>query len=263
MTLSDTLFLLASKFIWFVLRPESWVILGVGLVFAGAAFRRWRLATVAGGATFAFVLLLSIVPLGEIAIRPLEARYPPNPAIGRVDGIILLGGSEDAAATAYWNQTQFGESGERYLQALALARRFPDAQLIFTGGSGLLRDLAGRTVSESDVARRFFQDQGLSPDRLTVESQSRTTAENARLTFALLDPMPEQRWLLVTSAHHMPRAMESFRAAGWQGVTAWPVDFRFRPLSRSIGWDFARNLDTLNTALREYVGLIDYRLAGR
>lgn len=263
MTLFDTIFFVVSKLVWFVLRPESWVALGAGLTFAGLTLRRWRLARIAGGLTVAFTLLVSIIPVGELAIYPLEARYPPNPPVGQIDGIILLGGSEDAAATAHWDQTQFGEAGERYTQAIALARRYPDARLVFTGGSGLLRDTAGRTVSESDVAVRFFAEQGLPPERLTVESQSRTTAENARLTYALLKPELGQSWLLVTSAHHMPRAMESFRAAGWQGVTAWPVDFRYRPLGRSIGWDFARNLDTLNTALREYTGLIAYRLAGR
>lgn len=263
MTLSDTLFFILSKTVWFVIRPESWIILGVGVAFLSCLRRRRGLALWAGGLTFALMLLVAVLPLGEWAIRPLEARYPVAPAVTRVDGVILLGGSEDAAGTAYWDQSQFGEAGERYTTALALARRFPQAQVIFTGGSGLLRDTAGRAVSESDVARRFFAEQGLAADRLTLESQSRTTAENARLTLALIRPDPAQRWLLVTSAHHMPRAMESFRAAGWQGVTAWPVDFRYRPPSRSIGWDFARNLDTLNTAIREYVGLVAYRLTGR
>lgn len=263
MSLSDTAFFVLSKIVWFVIRPESLIVLGVGLAFAGTLLRRWQLASWASGVTFSVTLAVAVVPLGELAIRPLELRYPAEPSLTRVDGIILLGGSEDAAGTAHWGQTQFGEAGERYPAALALARRFPDARLIFTGGSGLLRDASARSVSEGDVARRFFAEQGLEAGRLTVEDQSRTTAENARLTRALIQPVAGERWVLVTSAHHMPRVMASFDAAGWAGITAWPVDFRYRPLSRSIGWDFARNLDTLNTAMREYVGLLAYRIAGR
>lgn len=263
MTLFDTAFFVLSKIVWFVIRPESWVVIGAGLALLGTLSGRRRLAGWAGGATFAFVLLLAVVPVGELAIRPLERQYPVEPPLDRVDGILLLGGSEDAAASAHWGQPQFGESGERYPAALALARRFPQARVVFTGGSGLLRDAGGRAMSESDVARRFFADYGLAPERLTVEGQSRTTAENARLTLALIRPDAADRWVLVTSAHHMPRAMGTFRRAGWQNVTAWPVDFRYRPMSRSIGWDLARNLDTLNTALREYVGLLAYRIAGR
>ena len=144
-----------------------------------------------------------------------------------------------------------------------LAKRFPEARLLFTGGSGALRDLAGAEASEADMAGRFFHDQGVSPERLLLEGQSRNTAENARLSLALAAPAPGETWVLVTSAFHMPRAMRSFETAGWTGLVPWPVDYRTSAFKDGMGWNLTRNLLVLNTAIREQVGQIAYRLTSR
>lgn len=106
-----------------------------------------------------------------------------------------------------------------------------------------------------------------------IEDQARNTAENASLTRALLaaqgadgavDPDGgDAPWILVTSAFHMPRAMASFKAAGWQDLTPWPTDFRGGVFRARIGWHPARNLDELNTAVKEWGGILAYRLTGR
>lgn len=261
--MTDTLFFVASKLVWGVLRPDSWIVIGLALVCLGLWRGRARLAAWAGGVTFLWVLVLAILPLGDLAIRPLERAYPPDPSVATVTGIIVLGGGEEASASAAWERPQLGEGGDRFTAALALARRYPAARVVFTGGSGLLRDAAGDGLVGADVARAFFAAQGLSGDRVLYEDRSRNTVENARFTRAMLDPQPDEVWLLVTSAYHMPRAMESFRMAGWSGIVAYPVDFRSRGVARGIGWDLAENLRTLNVAVREWVGIAAYRLAGR
>src|SRR5690606_18132335 len=151
-----------------------------------------------------------------------------SPALERVDGIVVLGGGEDSTASAYWQQPQLGEGADRYTAALALARQHPEAKVLFTGGSGRLRSLTGAKASEAAVAEAFFRQQGLEPERLLLEDRSRNTAENARLAFALVRPGSEETWILVTSAFHMPRALRSFQAAGWEDVVPWPVDYRSR-----------------------------------
>ena len=88
-------------------------------------------------------------------------------------------------------------------------------------------------------------------------------AENARLSLALTTPAPGKTWVLVTSAFHMPRAMRSFEAAGWAGLVPWPVDYRTSAFVDGMGWNLTRNLLVLNTAIREQVGQIAYRLTGR
>jgi uncharacterized SAM-binding protein YcdF (DUF218 family) len=195
----DTLFFMASKVIWGLLRPDAWIVIGAGLTFGALMFGWRRIAKVAAGTTFAFVLLLAVVPVGDMVLRPLETRYPASPALTHnITGIIVLGGSEQAGLSARWDQVVLNEGGERFIGAMALARQHPQARVVFTGGSGALGD-AGRTSgSNAAVAERFFIEQGLDPARLTLEGASRNTAENAAQSLALIAPAPDETWVLVT-----------------------------------------------------------------
>jgi len=258
----DTLFFIASKLIGALLRPDTWIVLALAVVVLALLINRRRLALWVGSITLAVLVALAILPLGDLLLQPIERTYPAEPALGQVDGIIVLGGGEDARASTFWGQMQLNEGGERYTAALALAKRFPEARILFTGGSGALRDLAGAETSEADMAGRFFRDQGVAPGRLLLEGQSRNTAENARLSLALAAPAPGETWVLVTSAFHMPRAMRSFETAGWTGLVSWPVDYRTSAFKDGMGWNLTRNLLVLNTAIREQVGQIAYRLSG-
>jgi uncharacterized SAM-binding protein YcdF (DUF218 family) len=259
----DSVFFIASKLIGALLRPDTWIIVALAVVTLALLMNRRRLALWVGSITLALLVALTILPLGDLLLQPIERTYPVEPALGQVDGIIVLGGGEDARASAFWGQMQLNEGGERYTAALALAKRFPEARILFTGGSGALRDLAGTQTSEADIAGRFFRDQGVLPERMLLEGQSRNTAENARLSLALAAPAPGETWVLVTSAFHMPRAMRSFEAAGWTGLVPWPVDYRTSAFKDGMGWNLTRNLLVLNTAIREQVGQIAYRLTSR
>lgn len=259
----DTLFFIASKLIGALLRPDTWIVLALAVVVLAVVLNRRRLALWVGTITLNLLIALTVLPLGDLLLQPIERSFPAQPALDQVDGIIVLGGGEDARASAFWGQMQLNEGGERYTAALELAERFPEARLLFTGGSGALRDLAGAETSEADMAGQFFREHGVAPGRLLLEGQSRNTAENARLSLALAAPKPGETWLLVTSAFHMPRAMHSFEAAGWTGLVPWPVDYRTSAFKDGMGWNLTRNLLVLNTAIREQVGQITYRLTGR
>jgi uncharacterized SAM-binding protein YcdF (DUF218 family) len=259
----DTIFFIASKLIGALLRPDTWIVIALGLIVLALLTQRRRLALWTSSVTLAALFALAILPLGVLLLQPIERTYPTQPSLGRVDGVIVLGGGEDERASAYWGQMQLNEGGERYTAALALARQFPEARVLFTGGSGALRDWGGTTTSEADMAGQFFRDQGIAPNRLMLEGQSRNTAENARLSLALASPAPGETWVLVTSAFHMPRSMRSFEAAGWSGIVPWPVDYRTSSFADGIGWNLTRNLQVLNTAIREQVGQLAYRLTSR
>lgn len=259
----DTLFFIASKLIWAFIRPETWLVLGLAWGCVLLARQKTLAARRVLVVTLAAMVSIAVLPLGELLIRPLETLYPANPALTRVDGIIVLGGGEDAHRSTYWDQVQLNEGAERFTAALALARHFPMAKIVFTGGSGSLRDALGDGISGSTVAKRFFSEQGISARRLILESASRNTAENARLTFALVQPKPGQIWVLVTSAFHMPRAMRSFERVGWTGLIPYPVDYRSGRFVDDIGWDLAKNLKTLNIAVKEYVGLLIYTITNQ
>ena len=113
------------------------------------------------------------------------------------------------------------------------------------------------------MAQTFFAAHDIIEPRLIIERHSRNTAENARLSFDLIQPEAAQSWVLITSAFHMPRAMRSFETAGWQNVTAYPVDYRTASFEDHTGWNFERNLSNLNILIRELVGQLAYRLTLR
>lgn len=259
----DTAFFVASKLIGALLRPDTWILIALATVVVALIMQRGRFALWVSSLALATLLALAILPLGDLLLQPIENTYPARPHLSQVDGIIVLGGGEDLWASSYWGQIQFNEGGDRFAAGLALARRFPDAPLLFAGGSGALRDVAGAAVSEASVAEQFFLEQGIDRDRLLVEGRSRNTAENARLSFELAAPADGETWVFVTSAFHMPRAMRSFEAAGWQSLVAWPVDYRTAQFSDRIGWDLMRNMQNLQTAIREHVGQVAYRISGR
>lgn len=173
----------------------------------------------------------------------------------------MLGGAEDGRAVDAQELAGLNEAAERYTEAVALARRLPMARLVFTGGSAaMLRNEA----PEADTAARLFEALGVARERITLELKSRDTHENALFTARLLDPKPGERWLLVTSAWHMPRAMGCFRKAGF-AVEAWPVDYRAPRRLDVTHWNTSipEGLRRIDFATREYIGLVMYYLAGR
>jgi uncharacterized SAM-binding protein YcdF (DUF218 family) len=207
---------------------------------------------------FVAVLLL---PLDQWALLPLEDRFPQvtlPPA--HVDGIVVLGGATNPDMTAERGIPTLNDSAERMTEAVALARRYPTARLVFTGGQGAL--VPGET-SEADVARALFLALGVPPDQLTLEGASRTTWENAVMTKALVQPQPGQTWILLTSAEHMPRSVGIFRAVGWR-MLPWPVGYKSgHSLRLWLPSTLGGRLTNLDIAEHEWIGLVAYRLLGR
>jgi uncharacterized SAM-binding protein YcdF (DUF218 family) len=132
---------------------------------------------------------------------------------------------------------------------------------VFTGGTAALR---GSPFSEAEVAGRFFRDMGVDPGRVVLEARSRNTWENAVFTRDLVAPRPTERWLLVTSAMHMPRVIGIFRQVGFP-VIAYPVDYRTS--GQWFEWTLHKNapemLRLVDLAAHEWFGLFVYRLIGK
>jgi uncharacterized SAM-binding protein YcdF (DUF218 family) len=151
------------------------------------------------------------------------------------------------------------------LEAAMLAHKFPESKIAFTGGpAGILYE----SDTEAKGAEALLTELGIARDRLVLESEARNTYQNAVLLKAKLEREhalgPGKRWLLITSAYHMPRAMGCFRKAGLI-VEPWPVDYRTRgkaDLTRPFG-KVSEGLRRVDMASREWVGLFVYWLTGR
>jgi uncharacterized SAM-binding protein YcdF (DUF218 family) len=183
---------------------------------------------------------------------------PARPA--RVDGIIVLGGAIEPGLSADRKAISLNGNAERLVAFAALARRYPEAKLVFTGGSGNLMQPNQR---EGDWLGPFLDAAGIARERVIVERDSRNTDDNARMSKALVKPRDGEVWVLVTSARHMPRAVGIFRKQNWP-VIAYPVDYL---TTREVGWSFGFNLAgglaALDAAAYEWLGLAYYRLSGR
>jgi uncharacterized SAM-binding protein YcdF (DUF218 family) len=231
-----------------------------GAVLVATRFRRAGVRMMIGAV--AALAICGFSPLGHALILPLEERFPAwNGGQGAPDGIVILGGAIDELVSAARSQTSLTEAAERMTVAVELARQYQNARLVFSGGSGRL---IGQEVAEAVIAAQFFARLGVSSDRIALEDRSRNTAENAAFSKQVADPKPGERWLLVTSASHMPRAMGCFRKVSF-AVEAYPVDFRTRG-TEDLMRPFDRASDGLrrtDVAVREWIGLLLYWLTGR
>lgn len=209
----------------------------------------------------ASVLILLAFGCGVVAdglLRPLEQvhRRPTGPVPSPAAIVVLAGLLElQTLPGAFY---EMSSAADRVVEGIRLARRFPRALLVMSGGSG---DLFRSARPEALVLGRLARELGIPAERLRLERESRNTHENARYTAKLLRDL-EGPVLLVTSAFHMPRSVACFAKAG-RRVVPWPADSRRVDRGHWESWvPRPAHLERSALALREYVGLVAYRIAG-
>ena len=256
------MFFILSKTLGIAMLPTNFL-LGIGVL--GALLSATRFASLGRKLVIASVILLAISgfsPLGNWVLYPLEQRFPPWDATqGAPDGIVVLGGSIDPDLSIAHGVPVVRSAADRILAAATLARRYPKARIIFTGGSS---NLISNEAKEADYAVELFENLGLSRDRLEIERRARNTQENAEFSKALAVPKSGERWLLLTSAYHMPRSVGVFRKAGF-AVEPYPVDWHVGgKADLATFWIFAaEGLGSVDVGVREWIGLAAYRISGK
>ena len=256
------MFFILSKIFGFFALPSN-VLITIGLIGLVLLLTRFtRLASWLVVTSLVLIALAGLSPLGNALLLPLEQRFPPwDAARGPPDGIVVVGGAISPDVSAARGVVALDEAAERITATAELARRYPNARIVFAGGSGAL---ISAERAEAAFAVRALEALGVAHDRITAEEQSRNTIENAVFSRLVANPKPGERWLLVTSAYHMPRAIGAFRAAGFP-VEAYPVDWRTRgPIDAVRPFiSLADGLHRTDTAAREWIGLLAYRIGGK
>jgi uncharacterized SAM-binding protein YcdF (DUF218 family) len=252
-------FYLSSKLFWFIAAPTN------ALLFLTAGSTAWALGTRSRKAQLAALiaalalLVVAFSPLSNWLLLPLESRFPQWQSGSQLppDGIIVLGGAVDVRISeARHYPLKLNDAGERITALVQLAHRFPSARLAFTG--------TGEPVSEAQEVAEKISGLDVDPTRLILETQARNTFENAQFSAKLLAPRPGERWILITSAWHMPRAIGCFRKVGFL-VDAYPVDFRTAD-SSDLTIPFGSGVDGLRQmdfAAKEWIGLLAYWFTGK
>ncbi len=255
------MFFVLSKVLWFLIQPLNLIV----LLLIGSALASWR--NMPGTARWMrFLAMLGLIapvllPIGKWLLVPLEQQFlVPNPMPQTVDGIILLGGAQRPSLTNYWKEPELNGSVETLTTFLALARRYPQAKLVFSGGSG---DIFRQDLSEENTVRLFFKQQSFDDSRVQYENKSRNTYENALFSKRMVQPKENQVWLFITNARTIPRAMGVFRKLDWN-VVPIPADHTVVP---NGDWQPELNLAAafmlINEGLHEWLGMIAYYLSGK
>ena len=256
------MFFIASKIFWMLASPINLLLFGAlaGVLLCNG--RRARFGRVLAFAAILVLLAAATLSVGTLLIGPLENRFPQPPADMRPPyGIIVLGGAIDDIASPRPDDIRRGRranhGGRHPRQAL------PRGAHRLHRGNGFFGP--GASSTEALRARELMTQMGVAPERITIEDKSRNTDENARFTAAIVHPEPSQRWVIVTSAFHMPRATGVFEKAGFHPIAysvafytfgRWPGDLRLND------WP-ARNLRIIELALHEWIGLAAYWTSGR
>ena len=227
-----------------MLLPTNFLIV-LGL--AGALLLLARFAALGRKLLVVSAVLLAVCgfsPLGNILLYPLEQRFPPwDAAQGPPDGIIVLGGPIDADLSVAHDTPVIRSAPDRMIAAAALAHQYPNARIVFSGGSA---NLIANDAREADFAGEIFEGLGIDKSRLTMERRSRNTYENAEFFKTIATPKPGE-----------------FRKAGF-AVEPYPVDWRVGGRADLLSFtNFAGDgLGRTDTAVREWLGLVAYRLTG-
>lgn len=208
-----------------------------------------------------FLLFFSSFPVAQFLIRTLESEFPPVriEEVPESDVIVVLGGAINPM-TYYPERVEILSAGDRMTESVLLFRNRKAPLLLFTGGSGVLFQ---QKVSESDSARKFFLDFGVPEDFLLIEGISRNTKENAIETAKILRENGLNKIILVTSAFHMKRSLGVFQK---EGLEVFPFPTDYRALRIDVNWDTiipsVGALDTSTIALKEWIGIMAYKLKG-
>lgn len=254
------MFFILSKTAAVLLLPSSLIVI-VGVLGLLLLAMRRRAGLWLISASLTMLIVAGVSPLAAVLGHVLESRFPPwDPARGAPHGLVVLGGAILPELSRQHGAPVLGSDAGRVVAIAKLARDYPDARIIYSSGDASLR---GDRLPEAPFLYPLLDRFGIPRARVELESRSRNTAENAVFSKEIARPKPGERWLLVTSAQHMPRAVGCFRRAGFD-VEAYPAVWHtglkvaYWP-SFSIG----RNLARLDLVANEWIGLFVYWITGR
>lgn len=246
-----------AKLFWFFCAPShlvAWLSVAAAILLAVGRDRWGRYLAYAAAGMF---LAIGFLPVSLWLMQPLENRYPHPAWPAHVDGILVLGGGLDTQTLLSRGAIGTFNAEARLVTTFELARRYPNARVIFSGGTA-----SAGGGPEAVAAKYVFAQMGLPPDRLLLEDRSRDSWENFVFSKRLAKPKPGDVWVLATSAFHLPRAMQIAARVGWQMIP-WATDYTTDGHGHYSCGDFSGNLLRTDLAAKEWIGLLAYRLSGR
>jgi uncharacterized SAM-binding protein YcdF (DUF218 family) len=214
-------------------------------------------------AKFLLILFLffGYTPLSNFLLNKIEDFIKPSKyPVQQLKGVIVLGGSFNSGLQSKErNEVLLNSSAERLTKVLEIYNKNPKILILFTGFSS---ELKPQGWSESDMAKKFFLEQGVRSENLIFENKSRNTFENINYSKDIIKNY-KGTWGLITSASHMPRSYFGFKR---QGLILEPIIVDFRTGTSPIFWinfDIKKGLENWNIILHELVGISYYKITSK
>jgi len=216
------------------------------------------------------LLLLSIGPVARAFVRPLETTYPPllaqvtSASETLPDGspaprwVVVLGGGHSESRSLAAVQQLSGPTLARLAEGIRLQRLLPDSKLVLSGGG------SRPGTTEADLLAAAGVSLGVPQESMVLETQSWDTIDEVRELRAMVGG---ERFVLVTSAMHLPRAMAMFKQAGMNPIPA-PVDYLAADETAGISHVLGLSPHAtaglrIERALHEYLGRFWAKLRGQ
>jgi uncharacterized SAM-binding protein YcdF (DUF218 family) len=206
-------------------------------------------------------LFFGYSPLSNFLLSKIEdyiqtSKYP----VQQLTGVIVLGGSFNSGLESKErNEVSLNSSVERLTKALEVYKKNPRILILFSGFSG---ELKPQGWNESDMAKKFFLDQGVKLDNLIFENQSRNTFENIKFSKDIIANY-KGTWGLITSASHMPRSFFTFKK---QGLILEPINVDYKTGTSKMFWinfDISSGLNNWSIILHELIGISYYKFTNK
>ncbi len=206
------------------------------------------------------LLLLSSSLISNQLLIPLESKYIPHSIQllkqsyepmdeHSIKFIVVLGGGHKSnpklPITGQIDET----SMVRLIEGIRLYRKYPDSKLILSGGKVF------DPVPNAEIMANIAKELGIDEKDIIIEGKSRDTKDEAKLIKSIVN---NDRFILVTSASHMPRSMAMFKKLGMNPIHA-PTGHLVKDIKDSIPGSFCPNASNLcksRTAFYEYLGII-------
>lgn len=252
-----------SKILWFLISPLNLIFILVLIIFVLNYFGKIFISKFLLYFTIFFIFIVCILPVGPYLNYLLEKEfhnsnfYPVN-----LDGILILAGATNPNLTKEHNQVTLNGSAERLTESINLINKYPNARIVFSGGSGSLKY---PNLSHATAAHKFFINMGIPTSKIKYEQKSRNTYENILFTKKIVLPKDNEKWLVVTSASHLKRVINISEKLDWN-LIPYATDFNSSKNffeNYTFNMNFISNMNSFNYAVHEWIGIISYYLMGR
>lgn len=207
------MFFVLKKFIGGMLLPLPFLLLVIGLAILLLWFTRWqKTGKTLLTAGWLVLLLISLQPVADLMLKPIEKTYPTWRNSGQVKYIVVLGGGYTWNPAWAPSSNLINNSLARVTEGIRLRQENPGAKLIFTGAPAMTNP-----VSTAEAGARVAESLGVPRSEIITLDNPKDTEEEAATVAKAIGQQP---FLLVTSASHLPRAMIFFRNAGLNPLPA-------------------------------------------